>query len=1490
MAEVAGESRGQVTEDISGMEDLAGRGSGRHDVLVQELMELCRRQADEAGRREDKLTRLLERVLDAPIQREKQPEEAKPVPITARISVNPPQLSAGATVAEFVSWKEAWHDFCICQKLDLQDDGSKVATLRQCLDDDLKRFIRQGVISIGIHPNIEDYVQSLEAYIRKQRNLLLDRIDFYQYHQDDGESFNTFLATLKDLHNACDFPINLLCTDCARVICRCSTCRGAFTKIQDELMRDRIVIGVNNDETRHKLLSVPALTLDEAVRICESEEAAQATQDRMHVALPNSHIQAIRKSHYQRHKGELSTGSRARTGSTGTQRGNGSTDYSSADILPACSACGYKHAKESRCPAKDRTCRICGLVGHFQKVCTQKRKRMGRLKLHRMSRMVEGTIELIVTPKDSTKSCRLQWLPDTGSEVDAAGRKELKHLGYSECDLEPDSSVVTNADGGFLRSLGKVSVTLTTPTTGAELDTTLHIYEGVEGPLLSLSSLKALQFLPREWPHQCARISLDPADPPRCPSEKDIDVIKTQLMDEFADVFDSSSSHLKAMNFDPMDIRLKPDARPFRINTARTIPHSYRDQVKNQLDEMVRKGIIETVSEPSEWCHPIVVVSKKCTDEKRLTVDLTKLNRQVERPVHPSTTPKDAISNVEKAKYFTVLDARHGYWQVPLKESVRSLTTFITPWGRYRYLRNPQGFIAAGDEYNRRTDLAFQGIEHMSKVVDDCLLYDEDFNSHVQRIRDVLIQAREHGITFSEKKFTFAESQVHYCGYLVSSDGWTMDPEKTRAIQDFPAPVNRTDLRSFMGLVNQFSEFTPSLASSAEPLRGLLKEKAEFLWLPEHTDAMKNVKEELLKPPVLAFYRLGAPLRLETDASRTQGLGFVLLQLQDEEWRLIQCGSRFITETEARYAMIELECLAVVWAIHKCHTFLAGTEFTVVTDHKPLVPIFNRYTLDQIENPRLLRLVMRLQLYQFTCQWRKGKDHFIADALSRAPVDDPTPEEGFGESIEFPDSNHPREFATTIAVVRCAPDSLFKTPDLKHDILCKAIASDGDYQKLLQVVGEGFPDSHKHLPASVQQYWCVREHLSVQDGVVLKGNCIVVPRTLRRMVLEDLHASHQGLERTKRRARQTVYWPNISNDINNIVRSCAECRKRQASCPKEPLLSEPEPEFPFQVASADLFSCQGNQYLVYVDHKSGWPCVYRLGNVATSVNVISPLRGWFAEVGVPEKLRTDGGPQFSSKRFADFCKRWQIYHQKSTPHYPQSNGCAEAAVKAVKSLIYKTTTDGDVDTDAFQRGLLEWRNTPRANGLSPAQMLFGRPLASFVFANHRLFSEEYQANADKADNLSASLRKKSEDCYNRTAHPLVPLRIGTKVDVQDHRTKKWTSPGAVVAVGRNRDYYIRMPSGRVYWRNRRFLRPYMPAVSTQLSTTISSEQAVSDTQEHDLTIVKIPEPEEMYESKAEEPKTHPEPQESGSSLRCSSRERTQFKPFDISSTKGQSYK
>ena len=226
--------------------------------------------------------------------------------------------------------------------------------------------------------------------------------------------------------------------------------------------------------------------------------------------------------------------------------------------------------------------------------------------------------------------------------------------------------------------------------------------------------------------------------------------------------------------------------------------------------------------------------------------------------------------------------------------------------------------------------------------------------------------------------------------------------------------------------------------------------------------------------------------------------------------------------------------------------------------------------------------------------------------------------------------------------------------------------------------------------------------------------------------------------------------------------------------------------------------------------------------------MIGSLRRWFSEVGVPSKLYTDGGPQFSSHRFAQFCKRWRVEHVKSSPHYPQSNGLAEAAVKSMKTLIKKTTQNGDLDMDEFRQGLLEWRNTPDSNGHSPAQKLYGHPLQSFVLAHHRSFAPEWQTKADTVDRREQERVRSQTEYFNRSKRPLEKLKIGTMVDVQDPRSKRWSQRGMIVPVGKHSDYYVKLPSGRVYWRNRVFLRPYLPPQPVQVGVSPQRLQQQED--------------------------------------------------------------
>ncbi|XP_065193134.1 uncharacterized protein LOC135824328 [Sycon ciliatum] len=801
------------------MSDAAAPSVPSADIAA--LADLFKKQMEAANEREKRLDAII-----TGLTQQSQPRSSPAPPAPKPVAAERPMLLSSASLSEFAAWQELWEDFSRCQHLTAQSRETRVSAIRQCLDEDLRRFIREGTIVIATNPDACDVLEAVKQFLRRQRNPILDRIEFYKRTQQKGELFDGFHTSLKELFNTCDFVEHELCSACSARAC--STCKTDLARVHADMMRDRIVIGILDDTTRHKLLSTSDLILEATVNVCRAEEAATQTSHHIPTA---GQVNAARKSSYQRAK-------------LASQPPVEAKHTSARD---KCRNCGRTAHTKSPCPAINKVCLNCNGTGHFRAMCRRpakkpdKSSKIAHLRLNRASLLDDATVSVATQLVTEPEPVALSWLPDTGSDVDAIGTQHLDQLGGFVENLLDDIDDVRTADGASLTPVGKISATLSC---GPNQHTsTIHVYDGLTDALLSRSSLHALGYLPSGWPKQIAAVQqVVPSVVPDAPADKvvskatDSETMRAELLAEFADVFDDSV--LKPMLGGPMEIRVRADAKPVAAYHARQIPHAYRDQVKSQLDDMVQDAIIEEVTEPSAWCHPIVIVDKKGTNEKRLTVDFKKLNDQVERPAHPAPSPRDAVSSVGNARYFTKLDARHGYWQVPLSEASRPLTTFMTPWGRYRYLRNPQGLVSAGDEFNRRTDAAFAHISQFQKVVDDCLVYDNDLNTHRSHVRDVLLCARENGITLSAKKFVFGMPAVEFCGYRISADGWTVDDAKVKAISQFPAPSNRTDLRSFMGLINQCGEFTPHLSEHAAPLRPLLKTSNEFVWDSVHTDAV----------------------------------------------------------------------------------------------------------------------------------------------------------------------------------------------------------------------------------------------------------------------------------------------------------------------------------------------------------------------------------------------------------------------------------------------------------------------------------------------------------------------------------------------------------------------------------------------------------------------------------------------------------------------------
>ena len=432
----------------------------------------------------------------------------------------------------------------------------------------------------------------------------------------------------------------------------------------------------------------------------------------------------------------------------------------------------------------------------------------------------------------------------------------------------------------------------------------------------------------------------------------------------------------------------------------------------------------------------------------------------------------------------------------------------------------------------------------------------------------------ERQIILNTDKWVYARPEVDFAGFHLSGDGYSIDNSNVTAISRFPQPANRTDLRSFVGLVNQLSSCTPSIAGLLGPLRPLLSTKNEFLWSAASTDAFESVKQSLSSAPILSFFDPRRDTRLCTDASR-QGLGFVLQQLVGETWVLVQAGSRFLSDAESRYAVIELEMLAVSWAISKCRLFLAGLpQFIVITDHHPLVPILNTHRLDEVENPRLQRLKTRVMGYNFTAKWIKGVLNNAPDALSRHPVSDPLPGDLHAEhdlDIE------PGISIAEIRAISGAHES-FRLEELRRHA-----DQDCCYRQLCHYILDGFPDHRSQLPEECRRYWHIRDQLSVDDGLIVYGCRLLIPTAMRRDVLTSLHKSHQGSVRTKERARLVVYWPGLDNDIDNVISSCKQCQDYLPSNPREPITFKPKPSRPFEELAVDFCSHAGHDFLVTVD-------------------------------------------------------------------------------------------------------------------------------------------------------------------------------------------------------------------------------------------------------------------------------------------------------------------
>ena len=1238
-----------------------------------------------------------------------------------------------------------------------------------------------------------EIVKLLEKHYEPAKSAIMSRFSFHKRYRNTQESIGDFIAAMRAIAQDCKFANTL-----------------------EERLRDQLVFGVNYVKIQNTLLAQgDDLTFKKAQELAQSMELAAAHtkvlagEKEAAAALSSHNVDVVKckpqqpRSYFNYSQGQgqdnkyheldRSTGTRPK----GKARVNPSA--SSRVSINACRYCGLMHTAQ-QCPAYSKECYKCHGFNHFAKCCPSGNSQSVRVaqshrprfrQVHVLDTPLESDIlyeesydqyqrdempdhiddeEYLVSDIDTvlgpikdeiithaiiSGQFRVALKLDTGAKCNVMPRKVFDHVAQSESSIDTSCKATLVAFGGDkIQSDGVCK--LKCKIGSQEKFVEFRIVDMNVPVILGLVDCRRFGLITLS--HDVSVWQIE--------TEHNV-TTHNEVFTNYPELFDESVGALPVKYHMTVDKNVPSVVRP-----PRRVPVAMQSKVKAELQRMTKLGVIAPITEPTEWVSSMVATHKKDTSDIRLCIDPRDLNRALKRPHHPTRTVEEVATKMEGATIFSVLDAKSSFWQIPLDYESSLLTTFSSPHGRFRYLRMPYGLKSSSDVFQQTMEHLFADVP-CSIVVDDIIVCGRDKAEHDRNLKEVLDRARKVNLRLNPRKCKFGVSQVQYVGHIFSSRGLLADPKKVDAIVNMPEPEDVNALSRFLGMVNYLSKFIPNLSEHAAPLRQLKHKDAQWCWLEQHRQAYNKIKAMITSTPNLRFYDVSKPVILTCDASKF-GLGCACLQDNGP----VAYASRTMKDHEQRYSQIEKEFLAVLFACHKFHDFIYGKHTIVETDHKPLITIMKKPM--HLIPARLQRMRLQLQKYDIELVYKKGAELYIADTLSRAPLRDTT--QSFDEQDQF--------VVMTMELRISEP---------KQAELATATKSDPQLQKVASFIQHGWPDKPSKLPAEVRPFFTFCEDLTISDsGIIMKGLKAVIPQALQPSYTHSLHEGHPGIEATKRRARDIVYWPNMCKDIEHLVSSCPVCNSMKAHLPKEPLQSYPVPTTPFETVGVDLFHWNGNEYLAIGDSYSTWFDFHSLEDI-TSHTVIKKLKRQFSNHGVPRYLISDNARQFKCAEFTEFARDWNFIHITSSPQYPQSNGLAESAVKRAKQVLEKTKRE---HSDIY-RNLLNLRNVPTSAELgSPAQRLMSRRLRTTVPATPALLKPQVQRHVTQ--NLQHK-RNQQKRTYDRSAHPLKPLKPNQTIRMQTpHGHNKL---GVVVRSSGDPRSYVVSADGTQYRRNRRHLLP-----------------------------------------------------------------------------------
>ena len=1122
---------------------------------------------------------------------------------------------------------------------------------------------------------------------------------FRQTTQEDNETLDQFHTKLRTMSETCE-----------------------FADVDFEI-EEQIIIGGNSSKIRKRALRDP--TFDLKAMLLEGRRDEQST--------------------YQAKQIESKEVIDGETNKFEQKSSNSAT----------CRNCGRNYLHTGACPAKGKTCNNCGKPNHFAAVCRgkQNQTRVPRNQASKSSKKHKSknlkTLDMesnssdddylytMTHQKNNNKvnvtvgGAKFKITIDTGATInviDGDTFNKMKDITLSRTNTKA-FAYSTKSPVEFL---GKFETVIETQKRISVA--TFYVTKGKNcGNLLSLSTAQDLGLVSLHIDKLTSK-----------------DATLENILQKNSKVF-SGLGKLKGEKIKlDIDKTLTPKAQP-----QRRIPYHIREKVKNAITELEKQDIIEKVpeGEATPWVSPIVAAPKK-DDQVRICVDMRLANEAIRRVRHPIPTVNDISFALNGAKFFSKLDLSQAYHQLELHEQSRYVTTFSTHVGLYRYKRLNYGTNAAAEIFQYTLQTALQGLEGVKNIADDIIVFGSTRAEHDANLDRCLQRLVVKGLRLNQSKCDFLRSTLSFFGQVFSEEGTRPDPQRVKDLLNAPQPNNAHDVRSLLGMANYSSKYIRDFATLTAPLRELTRKDVRFEWTQKHQAAFEKLKTTLATAPCMSYFDKKKETFVVVDASPV-GVSVILSQKpksrDTNNQQIIAYASRALTDTEKRYSQTEKEALAIIWAVEHFHLFLFGSEFTLVTDHKPLEIIYGQRTAKT--SARIERWVLRLQPYAFKIVYKSGVNN-PADYLSRHPTNE---------------SKRKQEKMTEQYINFVTNHSVPKAMTLKE--ILDATNADAALTELRDAIKTNKWDS-----PTVKPFKAVKNELTTTaQGIILRETRIVIPAVLQQQAIDIAHESHLGIEKTKSLIREKIWFPQIDSRVKDTIEQCITCQAVGKPQPPEPLRMTEMPKLPWTTVHVDFYGpLPTSEYLlVVVDRYSRFPEVEIVHSTRAST-VIPKLDKIFSVHGIPDIIISDNGPPFNGDEYTRYTRALGIEAKFSTPYWPQGNATVERFMQPLGKALKTAQVEGRPWKQELNRFLLQYRTTPHCTtGVPPSELLFNRTVKGKIPVITRKIVINRHKDARKNELIRKERNKEYAD--HRRNVKKRDIQMGDYVLVRQERKNKLTA-------------------------------------------------------------------------------------------------------------------